>query len=167
MLKGANFVPFSVAEIADGRDRALANRLVTVALRRHGQLNLMLARYLDRGVPKKSGPFEAILRISLAHLVFLPELGDHSAIFLAVEAAKRDTRSQHLGKLMNAVLRRAQPAPPREQLRVGDLLIDLAAREVTVATRRIVLTHFEFELLATLARAHGRVRPWCSSRPSM
>ncbi|WP_423065900.1 RsmB/NOP family class I SAM-dependent RNA methyltransferase [Devosia sp. CN2-171] len=108
VLKGANFAPFSVAEIADGRDRALANRLVTVALRRHGQINLMMARYLDRGVPKKSGPFEAILRISLAHLVFLPELGDHSAIFLAVEAAKRDTRSQHLGKLMNAVLRRAQ-----------------------------------------------------------
>ena len=108
VLKGANFAPFSVTEIPDGRDRALANRLVTVALRRHGQINLMLARYLDRGVPKKSGPFEAILRISLAHLVFLPELGDHSAIFLAVEAAKRDTRSQHLGKLMNAVLRRAQ-----------------------------------------------------------
>jgi 16S rRNA (cytosine967-C5)-methyltransferase len=58
--------------------------------------------------PKKSGPFEAILRLSLAHLVFLPDLGDHSAIFLAVEACKRDTRSQHLSKLMNAVLRRAQ-----------------------------------------------------------
>jgi 16S rRNA (cytosine967-C5)-methyltransferase len=108
VLKGANFAPFSVAEIADGRDRALANRLVTVALKRHGQIDLMLARYLEKGVPKKSGPFEAILRLSLAHLVFLPELGDHSAIFLAVEAAKRDTRSQHLGKLMNAILRRAQ-----------------------------------------------------------
>ncbi len=108
VLKGANFAPFSVAEIADGRDRALANRLVTVALRRHGQLSAMLARYLERGVPRKSGPFEALLRLALAHLVFLPELGDHSAIFLAVEAAKRDTRSQHLSKLMNAVLRRAQ-----------------------------------------------------------
>jgi 16S rRNA (cytosine967-C5)-methyltransferase len=108
VLKGANFAPFSQAEIEDGRDRALANKLVTVALRRHGQLNLMIARFLDRGIPKKSGPFEAILRLSLAHLVFLPELGDHSAIFLAVEASKRDTRSQHLSKLMNAVLRRAQ-----------------------------------------------------------
>lgn len=108
VLKGANFAPFSVAEIADGRDRALANRLVTTAIRRHGQLNLMIARFLDRGIPKKSGLFEAILRLSLAHLVFLPELGDHSAIFLAVEASKRDTKSQHLSKLMNAVLRRAQ-----------------------------------------------------------
>jgi 16S rRNA (cytosine967-C5)-methyltransferase len=108
VLKGANFSPFSAAELPEGRDRALANRLVTTALRRHGQLDLMLARLLDRGIPKKSGPFEAILRLALTHLVFLPELGDHSAIFLAVEAAKRDTRSQHLGKLMNAVLRRAQ-----------------------------------------------------------
>jgi len=108
VLKGANFAPFSHAEIEEGRDRALANRLVTTALRRHGQINLMLARYLDRGVPKKSGPLEAILRLSLAHLVFLPELGDHSAIFLAVEAARKDTRSQPFAKLMNAVLRRAQ-----------------------------------------------------------
>lgn len=108
VLKGANFAPFSLAEIEDGRDRALANKLVTTALRRHGQIDLMIARFLDRGIPKKSGPFEAILRLSLAHLVFLPELGDHSAIFLAVEASKRDTKSQHLSKLMNAVLRRAQ-----------------------------------------------------------
>jgi len=108
VLKGANFAPFSVSEIAEGRERALANRLVTTALRRHGQINLMLAKYLDRGVPKKSGPFEAILRLALAHLIFLPELGDHSAIFLAVEAARKDTRSQPFAKLMNAVLRRAQ-----------------------------------------------------------
>jgi len=108
VLKGANFAPFSSSEIEEGRDRALANRLVTTALRRHGQINLMLAKYLERGVPKKSGPLEAILRLSLAHLVFLPELGDHSAIFLAVEAARKDTRSQPFAKLMNAVLRRAQ-----------------------------------------------------------
>ena len=108
VLKGANFAPFSVSEIADGRDRAIANRLVTTALRRHGQLNLVIARYLDRGVPKRSGPFEALLRLSLAQLLYLPEMGDHSALFLAVEATRRDNRSQHLGKLMNAVLRRAQ-----------------------------------------------------------
>jgi 16S rRNA (cytosine967-C5)-methyltransferase len=108
VLQGANFAPFSLSEIAEGRDRSLANRLVTTALRRHGQINLMLAKYLDKGIPKKSGPLEAILRLSLAHLVFLPELGDHSAIFLAVEAARKDTRSQPFAKLVNAVLRRAQ-----------------------------------------------------------
>ena len=108
VLKGANFAPFSVAELPDGRDRGLANRLVTTALRRHGHLNIAIRRYLERGIPKKSGNFEALLRLSLTQLLFLPDLGDHSALFLAVEATRRDTRMAHLGKLMNAVLRRAQ-----------------------------------------------------------
>ena len=58
---------------------------------------------------------------------------------------------------MRALLRRTAPtaAPPR--LRVGQLELDFAAREVTVAGKRRVLTHHEFELLATLARAAGRV----------
>jgi 16S rRNA (cytosine967-C5)-methyltransferase len=108
VLAGANFAPFSIAEIGDGRDRALANRLVTVALRRHGQLDLVIRRYLERGIPARSGRFQALLRLSLAQLIFLPDLGDHSAIFLAVEAMRRDTKTQHLSKLANAVLRRAQ-----------------------------------------------------------
>jgi DNA-binding response OmpR family regulator len=58
---------------------------------------------------------------------------------------------------IRAVLRRvASPAaPPR--LRTGGLEIDLAAREVHLDGRRLVLTHYEFELLAALARAAGRV----------
>jgi 16S rRNA (cytosine967-C5)-methyltransferase len=108
VLSGSNFVPFSAAEIADGRDRALANRLVNTALRRHGHLNLVIGHLLDRGIPKKSGTFEAVLRLSLAQLLYLPELGAHSALFLAVEATKRDDKSRHLSGLMNAALRRAQ-----------------------------------------------------------
>jgi DNA-binding response OmpR family regulator len=62
---------------------------------------------------------------------------------------------------IRAVLRRSAaasttaPSPPR--FRAGDLEIDFGAREVTVAGRRHVLTHYEFELLAALARAAGRV----------
>src|SRR5690606_21471806 len=61
-----------------------------------------------RGLPKKSGGFEAILRIGLAQLLYLPDLKAHSAVFLAVESARRDPRAKHLSGLMNAVLRRAQ-----------------------------------------------------------
>jgi 16S rRNA (cytosine967-C5)-methyltransferase len=88
----------------------------------------VIAHLLDRGVPKKSGSFEAMLRLSLAQLFYLPDLGDHSALFLAGEAMKADMKSQHLGKLMNAVLRRAQTdaekfraAPP--ELLFPDLLL--------------------------------------------
>ena len=39
----------------------------------------------------------------------------------------------------------------------GELAIDFDAREVEIAGRRPQLTHFEFELLSTLAKAAGRV----------
>jgi DNA-binding response OmpR family regulator len=58
---------------------------------------------------------------------------------------------------IRAVLRRASPAATPTRLRVGRLELDFAAREVTVGGRRRVLTHHEFELLAILARATGRV----------
>ena len=108
VLKGASFTPLGASDVADPRDRALANRLITTALRHHGHLTLVLGHLLDRGMPKKSGSFEAVLRLSLAQLLYLPDLGDHSALFLAGEAVKRDKSAQHLAKLLNALLRRAQ-----------------------------------------------------------
>ena len=107
VLGGAPFVPLSAAELPDSRDRAVANRLVTTALRRHGHLDIVLVELLERGMPKKSGSFEAALRIALAQLLFLPDLGAHSAVFLGVEAIKADPQARHLKGLANAVLRRA------------------------------------------------------------
>ncbi|SMQ86014.1 16S rRNA (cytosine967-C5)-methyltransferase [Devosia lucknowensis] len=123
VLAGEHFAPLDAGEMADGRDRALANRLVTTALRRHGQINVMLAELLEKGMPAKSGTFEAVLRLSLAQLVFLPDLGAHSALFLAVEAVKRDSKARHLAGLMNAVLRRAQSNSARYGLMDEALLL--------------------------------------------
>jgi DNA-binding response OmpR family regulator len=60
---------------------------------------------------------------------------------------------------IRALLRRAAtpPAPGRPRLRTGALEIDFDARAATVKGKRPVLTHYEFELLAVLARAAGRV----------
>src|SRR2546427_3840527 len=59
---------------------------------------------------------------------------------------------------IRAVLRRGRAVPARrERLSVGRLAIDFDAREVTVDGRRQALTAYEFELLAALARAAGRV----------
>lgn len=134
VLSGSSFTPFSAAEIADGRDRALANRLVTTALRRHGHLTLVIGHLLDRGVPKKSGTFEAVLRLSLGQLLYLPELGDHSALYLAVEAVKRDTRAQHLAGLMNAALRRAQAEAETLREAPKELLFPETLRRQWLAT---------------------------------
>jgi len=59
---------------------------------------------------------------------------------------------------IRAVLRRTHaPGDAAPRFSAGALAIDFDAREVTVAGRRVVLTHFEFELLALLARSAGRV----------
>jgi 16S rRNA (cytosine967-C5)-methyltransferase len=123
VLAGDNFTPLAASDLADGRDRALANRLITTALRRQGQLNFIIHALLDKGMPAKSGSFEAVLRLSLAQLVFLPDLGAHSALFLAVEAVKRDPRARHLSGLMNAVLRSAQANSARFGMLSDDLLL--------------------------------------------
>ena len=65
VLGGEHFAPLSAAELPDGRDRSLANRLINTALRRQGQINLMIAELLEKGMPAKSGTFEAVLRLSL------------------------------------------------------------------------------------------------------
>jgi len=123
VLGGEHFVPLSAAELPDGRDRSLANRLINTALRRHGQINAMIPELLEKGMPAKSGTFEAVLRLSLAQLVFLPDIGAHSALFLAVEATKRDAKARHLSGLMNAVLRRAQANSARYGLLEDDTLL--------------------------------------------
>ncbi|ODT80761.1 MAG: hypothetical protein ABS76_14940 [Pelagibacterium sp. SCN 64-44] len=123
VLGGAHFAPLEPADLADGRDRALANLLINTALRRHGQLDVMLGELLDKGLPPRSGSFEAVLRLSLAQLVFLPDLGAHSALFLAVEAIKRDNKARHLTGLMNAVLRKAQANSARYGLLDEALLL--------------------------------------------
>ncbi len=58
---------------------------------------------------------------------------------------------------IRAVMRRGASGPPgTASFRTGDLEIDFEARAVTVRGQVRELTHHEFELLATLARAAGR-----------
>ncbi len=66
-----------------------------------------------------------------------------------------------LGELLarvRAVLRRAPSVTLRsDRLESGDLLLDLAARRVSLAGREVKLTHKEFDLLAVLVRNKGAV----------
>jgi DNA-binding response OmpR family regulator len=59
---------------------------------------------------------------------------------------------------LRAVLRRAGP-PGEPALTVGDISVDLAAREVRVGGKPVELTGLEFDILAALARRAGRVVP--------
>jgi DNA-binding response OmpR family regulator len=146
-----------VTAVGDGR-RGLA------ALR-GGRFDVVL---LDVMLPGLDG-FEVCRRIRAA-----PELAAVPVIMLTARGEDVDKvvglelgADDYLAKPFNprellarirAVLRRAAGAPAaRARFRTGGLEIDFDAREVTVGGRRVVLTHHEFELLAVLARAAGRV----------
>ena len=60
---------------------------------------------------------------------------------------------------LRAVLRRTQVDPNKEQLAVGALSFDVAARSVERDGRQVELTGLEFDLLLALARRAGRVAP--------
>jgi two-component system OmpR family response regulator len=60
---------------------------------------------------------------------------------------------------LRAVLRRTQVDPNKEQLTVGSMLFDVAARNVQKAGQNVELTGLEFDLLLALARRAGRVVP--------
>jgi two-component system OmpR family response regulator len=60
---------------------------------------------------------------------------------------------------LRAVLRRTQVDPNKEQLTVGSMSFDVAARSVQQQGRPIELTGLEFDLLLALARRAGRVVP--------
>ena len=58
---------------------------------------------------------------------------------------------------MKAVMRRVEPQPIDERVMLGDVVLDRASREVTVAGELVDLRSKEFDLLAYLMENHGLV----------
>ena len=109
----------------DGRDRALARSIATVTFRRLGSIRAALARFLERGLPRKAVGLEWILVTAAAQLLFL-DVPDHAAVDLAVRMTRRDPKTVPFAALTNAVLRSV--ARHREELiGVSDPFIDTPA----------------------------------------
>jgi 16S rRNA (cytosine967-C5)-methyltransferase len=87
------------------RDRALARAIVGSSLRRRGEIDAILATFLERGLPAKAGTLYPILLSGAAQLLFM-SVPPHAAIDLAVRLAQWDPRAKRFDKLVNAVLRR-------------------------------------------------------------
>src|SRR5260370_442445 len=58
---------------------------------------------------------------------------------------------------VRSVLRRARPAQPAELVQRGDLLLDLGGHRAALGGRSVELSPAEFEILAALLNAGGRV----------
>jgi two-component system, OmpR family, phosphate regulon response regulator OmpR len=147
----------AVTVAADG-ERGLS------ALRR-GRFDVVL---LDVMLPGTDG-FEVCRRlratpeIAALPVIMLTARGDDVDKIVGLELGADDYLAKpfnprELLARIHAVLRRGRAAGARRgRLSVGRLEIDFDAREVIVDGRRPPLTAYEFELLAVLARAAGRV----------
>ncbi len=94
--------PFSALAF---RDRAFSRAIAATALRRLGQIEDMLARFIGKPLPDDAFEARFILIGAAAQLAFM-EVAPHAAIGLAVEQAKASRGARRLAGLVNAVLRR-------------------------------------------------------------
>lgn len=88
----------------EDRDRAFARLLVATVLRRLGQLDDVIGRCLDKGLPNKARRAKDVLRLGAAQLLFLGT-PPHAAIATSVDLVKGTPLAGFAG-LINAVLRR-------------------------------------------------------------
>ena len=88
----------------DARDRGLARSIVVVSTRRLGTIRAALARFLEKGLPRKAHGLEWTLVVAAAQILFL-DIPDHAAVDLAIRAIKADARTAPFAALSNAVLR--------------------------------------------------------------
>ena len=121
---------------------------------------------LDLTMPGMDG-LEVCRRIRKRHtvpIVMLTARGDETDRVVGLELGADDYLPKPFGPRellarIRAVLRRSAPGTQSERLRIGDLEIDVGARQVNVAGNAVTLTALELDLLLALARRAGRVVP--------
>lgn len=91
--------------LATVQDRGLVRAIVSTSLRRKGQIEQALGKFLSKPLPAKSGPAATILLAATAQLAFM-RVPPHAAIDLAVRQARGDRNAKHFSGLINAVLRK-------------------------------------------------------------
>jgi 16S rRNA (cytosine967-C5)-methyltransferase len=86
------------------QDRSFARAIVSMALRRRGQISAALDGLMQRKLPARSGSLQTILKVTAAQILFL-EVPDHAAVATALELADGDPKARHFKPLANGVLR--------------------------------------------------------------
>src|SRR5690606_30551741 len=89
----------------DARDRAFARAMTAVSLRRLGQIEDILRRFVNRPLHENAADVHLVLVLGVAQLVFL-RAAPHAAISLAVDQVRTLRNGERFAGLVNAVLRR-------------------------------------------------------------
>jgi DNA-binding response OmpR family regulator len=118
---------------------------------------------LDLGLPGLDGieTCQRLRQFSTAYIVMLTARSDEIDKVVGLSAGADDYVTKPFGPRelvarVRALLRRPRADPAPSQRVFGPLVIDPAAREVTVAGRAVALTRIEFDLLDALS-AEARV----------
>jgi len=91
-------------------DRAFAQLLAKTTLRRLGQIDDLLARFLEQPIDKQNSRIMHALRLGVTQLIWL-ETPPHAAVHSAVEMTKQLKLEKYSG-LVNAVLKRVAKEGP-------------------------------------------------------
>lgn len=89
----------------ENRDRTFVRLLVTLTLRRLGQIDDIISRFLKKPLADKAAYVQDVLRIATAQLVFL-DTPAHAAVSTGVSLIKNNRKYGGFAGLANAVLRR-------------------------------------------------------------
>ncbi|HZP20944.1 MAG TPA: transcription antitermination factor NusB [Bauldia sp.] len=128
------------------RDRRLAYAIAVTALRRHGEVDALLGRLIERR-PRRAGRLYRVLEVAAAQLLFM-DVPDHAAVSIALEQLAADSEAVHFKGLANAVLRRM--ARERETLLAG---LDPRLNAPAWLSERWALAYGE-ETASRIAAAH-------------
>ncbi len=119
---------------------------------------------LDLMLPETDGIelMKEILHVSNVPVIFLSAYGREDLIATAFDMGAADYvvkpfAPSELAARIRAALRKLVAAEPSEPYVLGDLTVDYARRNVTLAGRRVVLTATEYGILAELSANAGRV----------
>lgn len=85
-------------------DQNLCRAIILASLRHHIAIEKQLQGYLKNPLPAKADALSFLFHISAAQILYL-NIPSHAAIFLAVEATKKDPRLRRFTALVNAILR--------------------------------------------------------------
>jgi 16S rRNA (cytosine967-C5)-methyltransferase len=137
------------AAVLEYRDAALARAIAVVTFRRFGTIRQALLARMTKGLPKDERAL-TLLATAAAQVLFL-DVPDHAAVDVTVRLTQSERPLQHLGGLVNAILRRI--AREREEILAGADPLDVDTPEWLASRWR---AHYGEEAACAIAAAHGR-----------